>query len=65
MYYNKVEICGTDTSTLKTLTEKEKTEGRKMIDIGDGSIHHEICPEYTNQKMISEKKMMNFRWSAF
>ena len=26
MYYNKVEICGTDTSTLKTLTEKEKTE---------------------------------------
>ena len=26
MYYNKVEICGIDTSTLKTLTEKEKTE---------------------------------------
>lgn len=26
MYYNKVEICGTDTSTLKTLTEKEKLE---------------------------------------
>lgn len=24
MYYNKVEICGVDTSTLKTLTEKEK-----------------------------------------
>ncbi len=26
MYYNKVEICGIDTSTLKKLTEKEKTE---------------------------------------
>ncbi len=26
MYYNKVEICGIDTSTLKTLTEKEKCE---------------------------------------
>ncbi len=26
MYYNKVEICGIDTSTLKTLTEKEKSE---------------------------------------
>ena len=26
MYYNKVEICGIDTSTLKTLSEKEKTE---------------------------------------
>lgn len=26
MYFNKVEICGIDTSTLKTLSEKEKTE---------------------------------------
>lgn len=26
MYYNKVEICGIDTSKLKVLTEKEKTE---------------------------------------
>ena len=25
MYFNKVEICGIDTSTLKVLTEKEKT----------------------------------------
>ncbi len=26
MYKNKVEICGVDTSKLKTLTEEEKTE---------------------------------------
>jgi len=26
MYYNKVEICGVNTSKLKTLTDKEKKE---------------------------------------
>ncbi|MDD6146728.1 MAG: RNA polymerase sigma-G factor, partial [Oscillospiraceae bacterium] len=26
LYYNKVEICGIDTSKLKVLSEKEKTE---------------------------------------
>ena len=26
MYYNKVEICGVNTSKLKTLSDKEKKE---------------------------------------
>ena len=35
MHYNKVEICGIDTSKLKVLTEKEKTELLKKIKDGD------------------------------
>lgn len=35
MHYNKVEICGIDTSKLKVLTEKEKTDLLKRIKDGD------------------------------
>ena len=35
MYYNKVEICGIDTSKLKVLTEKEKTELLLKAQSGD------------------------------
>ena len=35
MYFNKVEICGIDTSTLKVLPEKEKNELLKKAKIGD------------------------------
>ena len=35
MYYNKVEICGIDTSKLKVLTEKEKTELLVKAQSGD------------------------------
>ncbi len=35
MYYNKVEICGIDTSTLKTLSEKEKCELIEKAKTGD------------------------------
>ena len=35
MHYNKVEICGIDTSKLKVLTEKEKTELLRRIKNGD------------------------------
>lgn len=35
MYYNKVEICGIDTSKLKVLTEDEKTELIKKAKDGD------------------------------
>ncbi len=34
-YLNKVEICGLDTSTLKTLTEEEKRELLKLAQEGD------------------------------
>ncbi len=37
MYYNKVEICGIDTSKLKVLTEKEKTELLIKAQNGDSS----------------------------
>lgn len=35
LHYNKVEICGIDTSKLKVLSEKEKTELLKRIRNGD------------------------------
>ena len=35
MGVNKVEICGVQTSQLKTLTEKEMTELLKRIQNGD------------------------------
>lgn len=35
MYYNKVEICGIDTASLKTLTESEKTELINKAKSGD------------------------------
>ncbi len=35
MYYNKVEICGIDTSKLKVLTEKEKIELLTLAQNGD------------------------------
>lgn len=35
LYYNKVEICGIDTSKLKVLSEKEKNELLKRIKNGD------------------------------
>ncbi|MBQ7740906.1 MAG: RNA polymerase sporulation sigma factor SigG [Eubacterium sp.] len=34
-YYNKVEICGINTSELKVLTEKEKTELLRLAQSGD------------------------------
>ena len=35
MYYNKVEICGIDTSKLKVLSEKDKNELLKRVKSGD------------------------------
>lgn len=35
MFFNKVEICGIDTSTLKVLTEKEKNELLLKVKSGD------------------------------
>lgn len=44
MYYNKVEICGIDTSSLKTLTEKEKTELIEKARQGD---------KYSRDKLVT------------
>ena len=35
LHYNKVEICGIDTSKLKVLSEKEKNELLKKVKLGD------------------------------
>ena len=44
MYYNKVEICGIDTASLKTLTENEKTELINKAKNGD---------TYAREKLIT------------
>ncbi len=40
--YNKVEICGVNTSTLKVLTEREKIELLKRTQAGDRSAREEL-----------------------
>ena len=40
--YNKVEICGVNTSKLKVLTEKEKTELLKRVKDGDKKAREEL-----------------------
>lgn len=42
MYYNKVEICGIDTSKLKVLTEKEKTELLVKAQNGDADARDKL-----------------------
>ena len=40
--YNKVEICGVNTSTLKVLSEKEKTRLLKLTKQGDKKAREEL-----------------------
>lgn len=42
MYYNKVEICGINTSKLKTLTEEEKEELLQKTAAGDKKAREEL-----------------------
>ncbi len=42
LYYNKVEICGIDTATLKVLSEKEKMRLLKLAHEGDKSAREEL-----------------------
>ena len=42
MYYNKVEICGINTSTLKTLTEEEKDALLKKVAEGDENARRDL-----------------------
>lgn len=41
-HFNKVEICGIDTSKLKILNEKEKNELLKKVKIGDKAAREEL-----------------------
>ena len=42
MHYNKVEICGVNTSTLTVLTEAQKTELLKRVRDGDAAARDEL-----------------------
>ena len=42
MQYNKVEICGINTSQLKVLKEKEKMELLKKAQAGDKNARNEL-----------------------
>lgn len=42
MYYNKVDLCGVNTSKLKTLTEEEKNDLLKKVKAGDMAARGEL-----------------------
>ncbi len=50
MYYNKVEICGVNTSKLKTLSDEEKRELLKRAQAGDSAARDELI--YGNLRLV-------------
>lgn len=50
MYYNKVEICGVNTSNLKVLSDKEKTELLERAKNGDSNARQELI--YGNLRLV-------------
>ena len=42
MYYNKVEICGVNTSTLKVLSDEEKRALLLRVKEGDNEARQEL-----------------------
>ena len=50
MYYNKVEICGVNTSNLKILTDDEKNELMKKTKAGDLAARQELI--YGNLRLV-------------
>lgn len=50
MYYNKVEICGVNTSKLKTLTDEEKRELLKKSKEGDSEARDRLI--YGNLRLV-------------
>lgn len=50
MYYNKVEICGVNTSTLKVLTEEEKRSLLQRVKQGDDCARQELI--YGNLRLV-------------
>ena len=50
MYYNKVEICGLNTSDLKTLTDEEKRELLIKCKAGDENARKDLI--YGNLRLV-------------
>ena len=50
MYYNKVEICGVNTSTLKVLSDEEKKILLKKSKEGDAEARQELI--YGNLRLV-------------
>lgn len=50
MYYNKVEICGVNTSNLKVLSDKEKTKLLEKVKNGDSNARQELI--YGNLRLV-------------
>ena len=50
MYYNKVEICGVNTSKLKVLSDEEKKELIKRSKAGDVEARQELI--YGNLRLV-------------
>ena len=50
MYYNKVEICGVNTSTLKVLSDEEKRELLLRTKAGDMCARQELI--YGNLRLV-------------
>ena len=50
MYYNKVEICGVNTSNLKVLSDKEKNELLLKVKSGDQNARQELI--YGNLRLV-------------
>jgi RNA polymerase sporulation-specific sigma factor len=50
MYYNKVEICGVNTSTLRVLSEEEKRALLKRVKEGEDSARQELI--YGNLRLV-------------
>ena len=50
MYYNKVEICGVNTSTLKVLSDNEKRELLLKVREGDTNARQELI--YGNLRLV-------------
>ena len=50
MYYNKVEICGVNTSTLKVLSDEEKRALLLRVKAGDDSARQELI--YGNLRLV-------------
>ena len=53
MYWNKVEICGVNTSKLKTLTDEEKRELLLRMKAGDQGARDELI--YGNLRLVAVK----------
>lgn len=50
MYYNKVEICGVNTSKLKTLTDEQKRDLLQRTKAGDMDARQELI--YGNLRLV-------------